>query len=231
MNISKQILLILFSLLSAINFAQTTADVNCESELKTIETEIKSQSSVSYKIVFSQKLYTEESFEFSEGIIVITDLNDNLNIDETIKAIVTIGVENKLSKILAFKTCKSVEFYFNQNRLTTEQTEYLDKNLLPKVEIDLNKSLSKKEKKQNKRKRDLIEMVSNKSCEKLENSKMEKINAEEFTQIVSSISAEYAEKTQKIYDMSFEESVMLFINDLTEYIFRNCEELKRLLAE
>ena len=74
MNISKQILLILFSLLSAINFAQTTADVNCESELKTIETEIKSQSSVSYKIVFSQKLYTEESFEFSEGIIVITDL-------------------------------------------------------------------------------------------------------------------------------------------------------------
>ena len=102
---------------------------------------------------------------------------------------------------------------------------------MPIVEIDLNKTISKKERKKNKRKRDLIEMVSNKSCEKLENSKMKKLNAEEFTQIVSSISAKYADKTEKIYDMPFEESVEQFLNDLTEYIFRNCEELKRLIAE
>jgi hypothetical protein len=101
-----------------------------------------------------------------------------LTIDETIKAVVTIGVNNKLFNILAFKTCKSVEFYFNQNRLTSEQTDYLDKNLLPKVEIDLHKCLSKIGEKQNKRKHDLIEMGS-------------------------SISAEYAEYTQKIYDISF----------------------------
>jgi hypothetical protein len=231
MNISKKIFLILSLLLSTINFAQTTADLNCESKLETIETEIKLQNTVSYKIVFSQKLYTEESFEFSEGIIVISDLNDSLNIDETIKAIATIGVKNKLSKMLAFRTCKAVEFYFNQNQLSSEQTDYLEKNLLPKVEIDLNKTLSKKERKQSKQKRDLIEIVSNKSCEKLENSKMQKLNAQEFTQIVSSISAEYAEKTQKIYDMSFEESVTQFLNDLTEYIFRNCETLKKLIAE
>ncbi len=231
MNISKNIFIILFLLLTTINFAQTTADINCESEIETIETEIKNQNTVSYKIVFSQKSYTKESFEFSEGIVVISDLNNNLNIDEIAKVIAAIGAENKLSKMLAFKTCKAIEFYFNPNKLTSEQADYLEKNLLPKIEIDLNKTLSKKERKKNKQKRDLIEMVSNKSCEKLENSKMKKLNAEEFNQIVSSISAEYSEKTQKIYDMSFEESVMLFLNDLTEYIFRNCEELKRLLAE
>jgi hypothetical protein len=231
MNIHENIYLILFLLLSTINFAQTTADINCESELKTIDTEIETQKTVSFRIVFSEKQYTDESFEFSQGIIVISDLNDSLNIDEIIKVIATIGVKNKLTKILAFRTCKSVEFYFNQNKLTFEQTDYLENNLLPIVEIDLNKTLSKKERKKNKRKRDLIEMVSNESCEKLENSKMEKLNAEEFTNIVSSISAEYVEKTQKIYDMSFEESVDQFLNDLTEYIFRNCEELKRLIAE
>jgi hypothetical protein len=230
MNISKNIFLILFSILSTISFAQTTADINCESELKTIDTEIETQETVSFRIVYSEKQYTDESFEFRQGIIVVSDLNDSLNIDEIIKVIATIGVKNKMTKILAFKTCQSVEFYFNQNKLTSEQTDYLDKNLLPIVEIDLNKTLSKKERKKNKQKRDLIEMVSNKSCEKLENSNMAKLNSQEFTQIVSSISAEYLEKTQKIYDMSFEESVDQFLNDLTEYIFKNCEELKRLLA-
>ncbi|SFZ95206.1 hypothetical protein SAMN05428642_1152 [Flaviramulus basaltis] len=230
MNIIKNLLLILFLLLSTINFAQTTADINCASELKTIDTEIKSQSTVSYKIIFSQKLYTEKSFEFSEAIIVITDIDDNLNLDETIEAIVAIGVKNKLSKILAFKTCKAVEFYFNQNRLNSSQTDYLDKNLLPKVEIDLNKSLSKKERKKNKRKRDLIELVSNKSCEKFEQLKTTRISAEQFVQILSKISADYAKKTQKVYEMSFEESAIQFIDDLTKHLVVNCgpvSELKK----
>jgi hypothetical protein len=226
MDSSKNILLILFLLLSTINFAQTTADVNCESELKTIETEIKSQNAVSYKIVFSQKLYTEVSFEFSQGIVVITNLNDNLNIDETIKVIVAIGVENKLSKMLAFKSCKAVELYFNQNRLTPEQTDYLDKNLLPKVEIDLNKSLSKKEKKQSKRKRDLIESVSKESCEKLTEFGTDKLSMESLNQIVSSTSAKYSEKTMKVYEMSFEESVDEFLKDLTNHLMFDCQVMK-----
>tara|TARA_B100000949_G_C14162417_1_gene399735 strand:- start:549 stop:848 length:300 start_codon:yes stop_codon:yes gene_type:complete len=99
MKIIKNIFLILFLFLSTINFAQTTADINCESELKTVETEIETQKTVSFRIAFSEKQYTDETFEFSQGIIVISDLNENLSIDEIIKVIVTIGVKNKLTKI------------------------------------------------------------------------------------------------------------------------------------
>jgi hypothetical protein len=76
MNISRKIFLILFSLLSPISFAQTTADINWESELKTIDTEIEKQEAISFRIVYSEKQYTDESFEFSQGIIAVSDLND-----------------------------------------------------------------------------------------------------------------------------------------------------------
>jgi len=226
MNIRKNIFLVLFLLLSPIIFAQTTADINCESELQTIDTEIKNQNKVSYRIVFSQKQYTEESFEFSEGIIVISDLNDNLNIDETAKVIATIGIKNKLTKMLAFKTCKSVEFYFNQDKLTLEQTDYLAINLLPTIEIDINQTLSKKERKKNKRKRDLIESVSKESCEKLIEFGSDKLSMEMLNQIVSSTSAKYAEKTMKVYEMSFEESVDEFLPDLISHLMFDCQVMK-----
>ncbi|MFD0975432.1 hypothetical protein, partial [Salinimicrobium gaetbulicola] len=67
MNIKKNIILILFSLLSTINLAQNTSELNCESGFEKMETELESQKSVSYKIIYSQNLYTEESFDFREG--------------------------------------------------------------------------------------------------------------------------------------------------------------------
>ncbi len=80
MNITKNILLVLFSLVSTINFAQNTSELDCGNGFETIEVEVESQKSVSYKVIYSQKLYTEDSFEFSEGVIttsleVILDKN------------------------------------------------------------------------------------------------------------------------------------------------------------
>jgi len=231
MNIIKYLLIALIIVLPAINFAQNSSEFDCESEFETIKTEIESQEIVSYKIVYSRKVYTDESFEFSEGIIVISDLNDKISTDEIIKTIVGIGVTNKLSKILAFKTCEAKEIYFQKAKLTPEQAEYLEKNLLPNVEIDLNKSLSKKDRKKNKRKRDLIEMVSNKSCEEFKQFNTEEISAEQFSQVLSNIAAEYVEKTMNVYEMPFEESAIQFIDDLTKHLFINCESMKELTQE
>ena len=226
MNISKNIYLILFLLISTINFAQNTSELDCESEFEKIDTEIESQKIVSYKILYSNKLYTEESFEFSEGVVIISDLNSKLTIKEIINIIGRIGVKNKLSKVLAFKTCKAVEYYFANEKLTLEQTDYLQENLLPSMEIDLNKSLSKKERKKNKRKRDLIESVSKESCEKL--SGLDKLNMDSFSILVSSISSKYAEKTMKVYELPFEESVDEFLKDLMSHLLFDCETVQKI---
>jgi hypothetical protein len=231
MNIKKNITLILFSLLSTVIFAQNNSKLDCENEFEKIETEIESQKTVSYKIIYSQKLYTEDSFEFSEGIIVISDLNDKISTDETIKIIATIGVKNKLCRILAFKSCKAVEFYQKKDKITSEENKYLEENMLPNIEIDLNKLLSKKELKKNKRKRDLIELVSNKTCEDFNNLKTKDISLDKITQILSKNSAEYAEKTMKVYEMSFEESADEFIYDLTNHLFITCESIKVIIKE
>jgi len=226
MSITKNIYLIIFLLLSTINYAQNRSELDCESGFEKIDSEIETQGIVSYKILYSNKLYTEESFEFSEGVVVISDLNSQLTIKEIINIIGRIGVKNKLSKVLAFKTCKAVELYFTNEKRTLEQTDYLQENLLPSMEIDINKSLSKKERKKNKRKRDLIESVSKESCEKLTEFGTDKLSMESFNQIVSSTSAKYAEKTMKVYEMSFEQSVDEFLKDLMNYLMFDCQIVK-----
>jgi hypothetical protein len=231
MNISKIILLILFSFSTTVNYAQNTSKLDCENGFQTIETDIESQKSASYKIIYSQKLYADDSFEFSEGFIVISDLNDSITIDETIKVIVTIGVENKLSKITAFKSCKAVDLYFKKFKLLPQDEEYLFDNLLPTVKIDLSRGLSKKQRKKNKRKRDLIEMVSKKSCEQLQKLNTNKINAQQLNEVVTRISIQYLKEAMKVYEMSFEESVDEFLTDLTNHLFYDCELMKEFASE
>ena len=226
MNISKNIFLILFSLLSTINFSQNTSELDCENGFEKIETELESQKSVYYKIIYSQNLYTEESFEFSEGIIVINDLNDKIKPKEIIETIARIGVKNNLTKIIAFRNCNSIGLYFQQSELSTEQRNLLSNDLIAEIDIDLQKSLSKKERKKHKRKRDLIESVSKESCEKLTELGTDKLTMESFNQIVSGTSAKYAEKTMKIYEMSFEESVDKFLKDLMNNLMSDCQVVK-----
>ena len=226
MNIYKNIFLILFSLLSTINFAQNTVESDCENGFKKIETELESQKTVSYKIIYSQKLYTEESFEYSEGIIVINDLNDQLEPKEIIETIARIGVENKLTKIIAFRNCNSIGLYLQKSELSTEQRNLLSNDLIAEMNIDLQKSLSKKERKKQKRKRDFIESVSKESCEKLTELGTDKLTMESFNQIVSGTSAKYVEKTMKVYEMSFEESVDEFLKDLMNHLIPDCQVVK-----
>ncbi|WP_452227647.1 hypothetical protein [Lacinutrix sp. MEBiC02404] len=229
MNICKKIFLILFSLLSTINFAQNTVESDCENGFKKIETELESQKTVSYKIIYSQKLYTEESFEYSEGIIVINDLNDQIEPKEIIETIARIAVENKLTKIIAFRNCNSIGLYLQKSELSTEQSNLLSNDLIAEMNIDLQKSLSKKERKKQKRKRDFIESVSKESCEKLVELKTDKLTMESFNQIVSGTSAKYAEKTMKVYEMSFEESVDEFLKDLMNHLMSDCQVVKEFI--
>jgi len=226
MNIYKNIFLILFSLLSTINFAQNTVESDCKNGFKKIETELESQKTVSYKIIYSQKLYTEESFEYSEGIIVINDLNDQIEQKGIIETIARIGVENKLTKIIAFRNCNSIGLYLQKTELSTEQSNLLSNDLIAEMNIDLQKSLSKKERKKQKRKRDFIESVSKESCEKLTELGTDKLTMESFNQIVSGTSAKYAEKTMKVYEMSFEESVDKFLKDLMNHLMSDCQVVK-----
>lgn len=111
MNITKCLLLILISFLSTKSFTQNTTKLDCENGFEKIETKVKSQEIVSYKIVFSRRLFTEESSDFYEGFVVLSDLNDQISPKEIVETIARIGVKNKLNKIVAFKTCKAVEIY------------------------------------------------------------------------------------------------------------------------
>jgi|SRR5690554_16693 len=226
MNITKNIAFILFSFLSTIAFAQNTAESDNVNGFEEIETELKSQKTVSYKIIYSQKLYTEQSFEFSEGIIVINDFNDQIQPNEIIETIARIGLKNKLTKIIAFRKHEAINLYFRQSELTIKQKDFLNNNLIAVVDIDLYKSLNKKEKKKHKKKRDLIESVSNESCQKLTDFSKDELSMEKINQVVSSTSSKYVEETMKAYEMSFEESVDEFLTDLTSHFISNCETMK-----
>ena len=231
MDFTKKILIIQFLLLPIINFAQNKSELDCENGFEKIETELKSRKTVSYKIIYSQKLYTEDSFEFSEGIIILPDLNDQIQPNEIIETIARIGVKNKLSKVLAFKNCDAIGLYFQQSKLTPEQEDFLKNNLIAKVDIDINKSLSKKDRKKNKRKRDLIESVSTESCGKLAELNTNELSMEKINQIVSSTSVQYVEKIEKVYEMSFEESTIKFLEDLTNHLIVDCELMKEFAKE
>jgi hypothetical protein len=227
MNITKY-LIILFLILPKINSAQEKSELDCKIGFETIDTEIETQKTVTYKIISSRKLYTKESFEFSEGIIVISDLNNKLNSNEIVKTIATIGLKNNLSKMTVFKTCDAIKIYFQGVKPTSEQKKYLEENLIGKVNLDLYKSLSRKEKRRNKRKRELIGLVSKEACEKIEN---EKISKELIGQIISKTSAQYVKKIEKAYELPFEKSTIEFMKDLINYLIIDCESVKELTNE
>lgn len=223
MNIRKHLILISFTIFPLINFAQENSKFICVDKFETLETEVESQKTVSYKIISSRKLYTEESFEFSEGIIIISDLNSNLNLKELTKTVATIGVKNKLSKIIAFKSCRAVEIYYQAIKPTAEQKNYLEKNLIAKVDIDINKSLNKKERRKNKKKRDFVQLIANESCDILTKNKIENFSSKTLSNIVILKASQNVEKMMKVYDLSFEEGSVLFMKDLTTYLIDNCK--------
>ena len=198
-------------------------DFDCESGFKKIQTEIKSKPQVDYKIIYSQIKYGKESFEFSEGIIVVKGIDDVINQNEIAQIIARIGVENNLTKIIALRNCDAGALYLRKNELSSEQKDYLSQSVIAEINIDLLKSLSKKEKKQHKKKRDLIETVSKESCEKISELGTDKLTMESFNQIVSGSSAKYAEKTMKIYELPFEQSVDEFLNDLMSHLLFDCQ--------
>ncbi len=198
-------------------------DLDCETGFKKIQTEIESTPEVDYKLIYSQRKYGKESFEFSEGIIVVKEISDTINQNDLAQIIGRIGVENNLTKIIALRNCDAGGLYLRKNELTTEQQNYLRQSVIAEIDIDLLKSLSKKEKKQHKKKRDLIESVSKESCKKLAEVGTDKLTMESFNQIVSGTSAEYAEKTMKIYEMPFEQSVDAFLSDLMSHLLFDCQ--------
>jgi hypothetical protein len=204
------------------SFAQGKREFNCVDKFESIKTEVESQKTISYKIISSNKLYTKDSFEFSKGIIVINDLNENLNIEEKVKVLATIGVKNKLSEIIAFKNCRAVDIYFKAT-ITTEEVNYLENNLIIELKIDLNKSLSRKEKKKNKKKRDFIESVGIEICEILAKEKVENFNQEKISNAMIPKLSENVDKMIKVYDLSFEIGSKLFMKDLTFYLIDNCK--------
>lgn len=198
-------------------------DLDCETGFKKIETEIKSNPEVNYKLIYSQKKYGGESFEFSEGIIVVQEIGYEINQNDIAQIIGRIGVKNNLTKIIALRNCDAGGLYLRKNQLTSEQKDYLAQSIIAEIDIDLLKSLSKKKKKQHKKKRDLIESVSKESCKKLAELGTDELTMESFNQIVSGISAEYAKKTMKIYEMPFEQSVDEFLNDLMSHLLFDCQ--------
>ncbi|RXJ44600.1 hypothetical protein [Gelidibacter gilvus] len=219
----RKSIFILSCLLSTIISAQNLVDLDCETGFKKIQTELESKPQVDYKLIYSQKKYGEESFEFSEGIIIVNNIDDLINQNDIAKIIGRIGVENNLTKVIALRNCDAGGLYLRQNELTTEQKNYLSQSLIAEINIDLLKSLSKKERKKQKKKRDLIESVSNKSCEKLAEFGTDKLTMESFNTIVSTTSAEFAEKTMEIYEMPFEQSVDKFLKDLMNHLLFDCQ--------
>ena len=127
-----------------------------------------------------------------------------------------------------FKTCDAIKIYFQGVKPTSEQKKYLEENLIGKVNLDLYKSLSRKEKRRNKRKRELIGLVSKEACEKIEN---EKISKELIGQIISKTSAQYVKKIEKAYELPFEKSTIEFMKDLINYLIIDCESVKELTNE
>ena len=202
-------------------------DLDCENGFINVQNETKA----SYKIIFSQKIYGDESFEFSEGIIVIKEIDDLLTQNQIVEMIAQIGVENKMTKVVALRSCDVFEFYIHQSELSSQQKNILEENLIAELNIDLKKSLSKTERIQHKKKRDLIELVSNKSCKQLEKLDISSLTAEKFTQVVSSLCAEYTEETMEVYELPFEQSANQFITDITEHLFSNCEILMKMIKE
>ncbi len=225
----KKLLAILFLTYSLGIFTQNKTEFNCVNEFDEIETEVELQKTVRYKIISSRKLYTKETFEFSEGILIVSNLEEKLKPKEIAKVISTIGIKNNLSKITAFETCRALEIYYKKTKPNEVELNHLKENLIIELSLDINKSLSKKERKRNKKKRDFIENIGINSCEILSKNKFENFNKKDLSNMIVSEASKNVEKMMKIYDLSFEEGSLVFMEDLTNYLIDNCEIVKELI--
>ena len=206
-------------------------ELDCKNGFQTIETEIESQKIVSYKIIYSKRIYTEESSDFYEGIIVLPDLNDQISPQEIMETIARIGVKNKLSKILAFKTCQAIEIYGQETELTLEQKKYLEANQIAKLEIDLEKTLSKDDKKRNKLKSKLIQSLSQKTCDDLKKLNSKDLSMEQFNQSMIKIMVPNTEKIEKVYGKYIDEILGEFTEDLIHELNKDCGLVQKLTRE
>ena len=225
----KKLLAILFLTYSLGIFTQNKSEFNCVNEFDEIETELELQKTVRFKIISSQKLYTKETFEFSEGILIVSNLNEKLKPKEIVKVISTIGIKNNLSKITAFETCRDLEIYYKKTKPNEEELNHLKENLIIELSLDINKSLSKKERKRNKKKRDFIENIGINACEILSKNKLENFSKKDLSNVIASEASKNVEKMLKIYDLSFEEGSLVFMKDLTNYLVDNCKIVKELI--
>jgi hypothetical protein len=225
----KELLAILFLTYSLGIFTQNKTEFNCVNEFDEIETEVELQKTVRYKIISSRKLYTKETFEFSEGILIVSNLNEKLKPKEIAKVISTIGIKNNLSKITAFETCRALEIYYKKTKPNEEELNHLKENLIIELSLDINKSLSKKERKRNKKKRDFIENIGINACEILSKNKLENFSKKDLSNVIVSEASKNVEKMLKIYDLSFEEGSLVFMKDLTNYLVDNCKIVKELV--
>ena len=205
------------------SYAQEKNDFNCVDKFESTETEVELQKTISYKIISSKKSYTEESFEYSKGIIVTEDLNEILNTEDILKVMGNIAVKNKLNEIIAFKTCLASEIYFKKSKPSEQEIKHLKENFIIEFKIDISKSLSKKEKKKHKQKRDFIESVGIEICETIEQNDSNNFNQNVLSSALIPKVSENVEKMMKIYDLSFEKGSELFMKDLTFYLIDNCK--------
>ena len=74
----KKLLALIFLTYSFGIFSQNKSEYNCVNDFDEIETEVELQKTVRFKIISSRKLYTKETFEFSEGILIVFNLNKKL---------------------------------------------------------------------------------------------------------------------------------------------------------
>ncbi|WP_146104879.1 hypothetical protein [Polaribacter gangjinensis] len=222
----KKLLALIFLTYSSGIFSQNKSEYNCVNDFDEIETEVELQKTVRFKIISSRKLYTKETFEFSEGILIVSNLNEKLNPKEIAQVISTIGIKNNLSKITAFETCHALEIYYKNTKPNEEELNHLKENLIIELSLDINKSLSKKERKRNKKKRDFIETNGINACKVLSKNKPENFSEKDLSNVIVSESSKNIEKMLKIYDLSFEEGSLIFMKDLTTYLVDNCKIIK-----
>ncbi|WP_237275933.1 hypothetical protein [Tenacibaculum ovolyticum] len=212
-------ILIILLFLTLMGFTQERNHFNCVDKFESIETKVEFQKTISYKIISSKNIYTEESFEFSKGIAIIEDLNEILNTKDILRVLGTIAIKNKLSEITAFKTCLASKIYFQQTKPSKQEIRHLKENFITKFKIDIGKPLSKKEKK----KRDLIEAVATEICQTIEKNGSKNFNQKTLSNALIPKVSENVERMMKVYDLSFEISSELFIKDLTFYLINNCK--------
>jgi|GEM_PF-3661183 len=225
----KIVLPILLLFITQTILSQSIKDLNCENGFKTIKTELEFEPVVSYKIIYSQKFYGEESFGFNQGLVLIDEINEEITSSELSEILARIAVKNNMTKLILLSNCEAGELFLQQPGLSFEQNKFLNDNIIADLDIDLQNSLSKKEKRNHKRKRDFVESVSQEACSKFEELNSEHISSEKYSEIVSSILAEHTRKAVKIYKLPFEQSSDQFIMDVSNRLISNCMMLKNMV--